>query len=128
VVAYRAKKTRTPIDLAHVRGDDADDFWEPILSRKNLVLEPNDFYLLASKEKIGVPGHYAAEMVPYDPSIGEFTVHYAGFFDPGFGHGTDGEIKGTKAVLSARARSADSVGARAGSQPTGVSQDVGSPG
>lgn len=68
-----------------------------------LVLKPGDFYLLASKEWVSVPPNYAAEMVSYDPSIGEFTVHYAGFFDPGFGHGPTGEIRGTKAVLEVRA-------------------------
>jgi dCTP deaminase len=42
-------------------------------------------------------------MVPFDPSIGEFRIHYAGFFDPGFGYGDRGEIPGTKAVLEVRA-------------------------
>ena len=68
-----------------------------------MVLNPGDFYLLASWERISVPVTYAAEMVPFDPSIGEFSVHYAGFFDPGFGYGGSGEIKGTKAVLEVRA-------------------------
>ena len=37
-------------------------------------------------------------MVPYDTMVGEFRVHYAGFFDPGFGfHNARGG--GTKAVL-----------------------------
>ena len=59
--------------------------------------------MFASKERVSVPPDYAAEMVSYDPSIGEFTVHYAGFFDPGFGYGASGEIKGTNAVLEVRA-------------------------
>src|ERR1051326_6662113 len=42
-------------------------------------------------------------MEQYDPSMGEFSVHYAGFFDPGFGYGIRGEIEGTKAVLEVRA-------------------------
>lgn len=105
IVAYRAKKNCRPINLAKVREYDAAEFWDAIPAgrRKSLVLKPGDFYLLASKEKIGVPPGYAAEMEQYDPSIGEFTVHYAGFFDPGFGHGASGEIKGTKAVLEIRA-------------------------
>ena len=105
VVAYRAKPHDTPIDLARVGGYEVADFWEPIRAQdtKGLVLSPGEFYLLASKERVGVPAGYAAEMESYDPSMGEFTVHYAGFFDPGFGHGTDGEIKGTKAVLEVRA-------------------------
>jgi dCTP deaminase len=64
-------------------------------------LDPEDFYILASKEKVRIPPTFAAEMVPYDPSVGEFRIHYAGFFDPGFGYGTD-DIKGTRAVLEVR--------------------------
>jgi dCTP deaminase len=103
VVAYKAKRKCAPIDLAKVSAYDVREFWDPIISPNKLVLSPGDFYLMASKERIGVPPTYAAEMDPYDPSIGEFTVHYAGFFDPGFGYGEKGEIKGTKAVLEVRA-------------------------
>jgi dCTP deaminase len=105
VVAYKARNKKAPIDLAKINQYQVTDFWEPILagSAKSLVLDPGAFYLLASKERIAVPPQYAAEMESYDPSIGEFTVHYAGFFDPGFGYGTEGEIKGTKAVLEVRA-------------------------
>jgi len=105
IVAYKAKKGCSPIDLANVGAYDVEEYWEPItaLNPKNLVLNPNDFYLLASKQRVGVPPSYAAEMEQYDSSIGEFTVHYAGFFDPGFGYGTKGEIRGTKAVLEVRA-------------------------
>jgi len=106
IVAYKAKKTDIPIDLAKVAAYDIAEFWEPFHSRDlsgSLVLNPGDFYLLASKERIGVPTECAAEMESYDPSIGEFTVHYAGFFDPGFGYGASGEIKGTNAVLEVRA-------------------------
>jgi dCTP deaminase len=106
IVAYRAKgENAPPIDLARTSEYEVMDFWEPIRAGKtnSLVLEPGAFYLLASKERVAVPTHYAAEMQSYDPSIGEFTVHYAGFFDPGFGYGAAGEIKGTKAVLEVRA-------------------------
>lgn len=105
IVAYKAKKAQSPIDLAKVGAYDVREFWEPIQSEnlKGLVLDPGDFYLLASKERIRVPPEWAAEMESYDPSIGEFTVHYAGFFDPGFGYGALGEITGTKAVLEVRA-------------------------
>ena len=106
IVAYRAKKQGSPIDLAKIGAYDVAEFWDPLQTRDlkgSLVLDPGDFYLLASKERVGVPPKYAAEMEQYDPSIGEFTVHYAGFFDPGFGHGNSGEIKGTKAVLEVRA-------------------------
>lgn len=103
IVAYRAKKGCPAIDLAKVGAYDVAEFWDPIVSPNKLVLSPGDFYLMASKERVGVPPGYAAEMDPYDPSIGEFRVHYAGFFDPGFGYGAKGEIKGTKAVLEVRA-------------------------
>jgi dCTP deaminase len=106
VVAYKGRKADTPIDLSRVGAYNVEEFWEPFYSRDlrgGLVLNPGDFYLLASKERVGVPPDYAAEMESYDPSIGEFTVHYAGFFDPGFGFGQSGEIKGTKAVLEVRA-------------------------
>jgi dCTP deaminase len=78
-----------------------DDYWETIRAprSKQLILEPHDFYILVSWERISVPPTHAAEMVPFDPSIGEFRAHYAGFFDPGFGHG----VGGTKAVLEVRA-------------------------
>jgi len=106
IVAYKGKRTETPIDLSRVGAYDIEQFWEPFYARDlggSLVLEPGDFYLLASKEKVSIPTNYAAEMESYDPSIGEFTVHYAGFFDPGFGYGESGEIKGTNAVLEVRA-------------------------
>jgi dCTP deaminase len=106
IVAYKARKAQSPIDLAKVGAYNVAEFWEPIIptgSSKSLVIDPGDFYLLTSRQRVSVPPDYAAEMEAYDPSIGEFTVHYAGFFDPGFGHGSSGEIKGTKAVLEVRA-------------------------
>lgn len=106
VVAYKGKKTEAPIDLACVGTYNIEEFWQPFHARNLggcLLLKPGEFYLLASKERVSVPPDYAAEMESYDASIGEFTVHYAGFFDPGFGYGELGEIKGTKAVLEVRA-------------------------
>jgi dCTP deaminase len=104
-IAYRAKRNPPAVDLGLVRAYDTEEFWEVISSpaSKRMVLNPGDFYLLASRERISVPPICAAEMEQFDPSIGEFSVHYAGFFDPGFGYGTSGEIKGTKAVLEVRA-------------------------
>ena len=104
VVAYKAKNHAPPLDLENVNHYDIDDFWEIIRGplNKGLTLNPRDFYILASWERVSVPPSYAAEMVPFDPALGEFRIHYAGFFDPGFGHGMSG-IKGTKAVLEVRA-------------------------
>jgi dCTP deaminase len=86
LIGYRAKKHAKRIDLDK-RDYDPLDFWEPILFHKtsSLILDPDEFYILMTKEAIAVPPEYAAEMLPYDTRAGEFRVHYAGFFDPGFG-------------------------------------------
>ncbi len=103
IIGYKAKKNATVIDLQKVDYYDPNDFWDPLYTPKtrSLILNPDDFYILASKEKVRIPPDFAAEMVAYDPSIGEFRIHYAGFFDPGFGYGLS-DIKGTHAVLEVR--------------------------
>ena len=105
IVAYRARKDAPAVDLSKVGAYEPDKYWEPITSPrlKRIVLQPGDFYILGSRERVAVPHGYAAEMEQYDPSLGEFSVHYAGFFDPGFGYGLAGEVKGTRAVLEVRA-------------------------
>ena len=106
VVAYEARKHAPPIELDTLNHYDIDDFWRVVpRPPKNgrHILEPKGFYLLTSKQRVRVQPDRAAEMVPYDPTMGEFRLHYAGFFDPGFGYGIDGEILGTKAVLEVRA-------------------------
>lgn len=103
VVAYKAKRHCPAVDLSKAGAHDAALYWDAITSTKRLVLDPGDFYILGSKERISVPSNWAAEMAQFDPASGEFSAHYAGFFDPGFGYGTAGEIKGTKAVLEVRA-------------------------
>ncbi len=104
VVAYRGRQNTPLVDLRQVDHYDVDRFWDPISSRPDgrLILNPGDFYILASRERVRVPPQYAAEMVPFDPSVGEFRIHYAGFFDPGFGFGS-GDVAGTRAVLEVRA-------------------------
>ena len=86
IIGYRSKKHAKRIDLER-RDYDPLDFWEPIRFHKtsSLILDPDEFYILMTKEAIAVPPEYAAEMLPYDTRAGEFRVHYAGFFDPGFG-------------------------------------------
>ena len=93
------------IDVEKRHGHTVADFWEPIAARadKSLILDPDEFYILASKEAVQVPPDYAAEMVPFDPLVGEFRVHYAGFFDPGFGYEGAGG-RGARAVLEVRSR------------------------
>ncbi len=104
IIGYRAKKNSHVIDLAKVGHYAAADFWEPLHRHRHdsLLLEPEEFYILASKERIRVPAGYAAEMVAYEAACGELRTHYAGFFDPGFGYGAEGEIKGTQVVLEVR--------------------------
>ncbi len=103
--AYRARRNAPLIDLARINHYPPAEFWDAIRTdeTKQLILDPGEFYILASKESVSVPPDYAAEMVPFDPTIGEYRIHYAGFFDPGFGYGVNGEVKGTPAVLEVRA-------------------------
>ncbi len=103
IVGYRAKKTVQPIDLGLLNHYDVDDFWTPLYRHETCILESGEFYILASKQRVRIPADLAAEMLPYDLSTQEFRVHYAGFFDPGFGYGENGEIPGTRAVLEVRA-------------------------
>ena len=104
VIAYKARKHAPAIELERINYYAPEEFWEARRhgSNQRLILEPGDFYILASKERVRVPPEFAAEMVPFDPSVGEFRIHYAGFFDPGFGYGSS-DIKGTRAVLEVRA-------------------------
>ena len=103
VVAYRGRKNAPLIDVRRVDHYDPAVFWDPIGSPPDgrLILNPGDFYILGSRERVVVPPDCAAEMVPFDPSVGEFRIHYAGFFDPGFGYGE--AAKGTRVVLEVRA-------------------------
>ena len=104
VIGYRAKNHTGLIDVDRVGAYEARDFWDPLTARDGtLVLDPGQFYILASKEAVHVPPDYAAEMTPFDPLVGEFRVHYAGFFDPGFGHAAAGG-HGSRAVLEVRSR------------------------
>lgn len=101
IVGYRAKRHSRVIDLSAVGVHAVEDFWEPVRARGGrIVLDPGEFYILASKEKIVIPLDEAAEMAPIAPELGEFRAHYAGFFDPGFGvtHSRG------KAVLEVRSR------------------------
>lgn len=104
-VGYRAKRHTGVVDVDRRAGYAVGEFWEPIRARpdRSLILDPGEFYILASKEAVQVPPDFAAEMVPFDPLVGEFRVHYAGFFDPGFGYAGAGG-QGSRAVLEVRSR------------------------
>ena len=103
LIGYRAKSHAGLIDIDRVRHYEVADFWEPVLAPKRggLVLDPAEFYILASRDAVRVPPNYAAEMIAYDTLVGEFRVHYAGFFDPGFGH-ANANGSGSRAVLEVR--------------------------
>lgn len=103
LIGYRGKHHTSVIDVDRKGAHDVLDFWEPLHSRGRgeLILDPDEFYILVSNEAVHVPPLYAAEMTPYDPLVGEFRVHYAGFFDPGFGHAAAGG-SGSRAVLEVR--------------------------
>jgi dCTP deaminase len=104
IVGFRAKTISQILDMSRLAHYDPTDFWEPIRRPRNsaLLLEPEQFYILGSKERIRIPPTYAAEMVAYEAGCGELRTHYAGFFDPGFGYGS-GELLGTPIVLEVRA-------------------------
>ena len=103
IVGYRAKKNSHIIDLSKVGHYAASDYWEPLYRNdtSTLLLEPEEFYILASKERIHVPPGYSAEMVAYEAACGELRTHYAGFFDPGFGYANPTR-QGTQVVLEVR--------------------------
>jgi len=101
LIGYRAKRHTGLIDVDKPASCAVADYWEPIFAAGELVLDPGEFYILASKEEVLVPADHAAEMTPFDPLVGEFRVHYAGFFDPGFGMAEAGG-KGARAVLEVR--------------------------
>lgn len=103
LIGYKAKSHAGLIDIDKIQHYDVGDFWEPVHTPRKggLVLDPDDFYILASNGPVKVPPSYAAEMIAYDTLVGEFRVHYAGFFDPGFGH-PDAGGDGSRAVLEVR--------------------------
>lgn len=102
LIGYRAKRHSGVVDVDKPNVHPYADFWEPLYAySEQLILDPGEFYILVSKEAVHVPFDYAAEMVPYDTLVGEFRVHYAGFFDPGFGAPAAGG-GGARAVLEVR--------------------------
>jgi len=110
IVGYKAKRETPPVDFSKINHYEVAEFWEPLYKqpRNSIVLAPGDFYILTSKEKVSIPPHMAAEMLPFDPAVGEFRVHYAGFFDPGFGWSPDGSV-GSHAVLEVRSHAVPSL-------------------
>jgi dCTP deaminase len=105
-VGYRAKRNSGLIDMSFIDHYNPDDYWDVVVPEhgNRVVLEPEDFYLLLSSEAVQVPPRFAAEMTAFDPSGGEVRTHYAGFFDPGFGHDAGALLsEGSRAALEIRA-------------------------
>jgi len=111
IIGWRARRHTALIELDQIATLDPRDFFEPIYAPKCgfIILDPDEFYILASKEALVIPPDYAAEMTPISPGLGEFRVHYAGFFDPGFGWSREGlgaGSNGSRAVLEVRSHDA----------------------
>ncbi|HTV89199.1 MAG TPA: 2'-deoxycytidine 5'-triphosphate deaminase [Stellaceae bacterium] len=102
-VGYKARRHAPVVDVDKIEYYDIEEFWDPVFTRRGegIILDPNDFYILASREPVAIPADQAAEMLAYDTLVGEFRVHYAGFFDPGFGMPETGGA-GSRAVLEVR--------------------------
>ena len=106
LLGYRAKPHTGVIDLDRIGHYPAREFWEEVRATKGqIILDPGAFYILVSREAVTIPPDYAAEMAPYLAMVGEFRVHYAGFFDPGFGHAAAGGA-GSRGVLEVRCHEA----------------------
>ena len=106
LVGYRAKPHTSVIDLDQIGYYPTAEFWEEVRTSKGrIILDPGAFYILVSREAVTIPPDYAAEMAPYIAMVGEFRVHYAGFFDPGFGHAEAGG-EGSRGVLEVRCHEA----------------------
>ena len=105
LIGYRGKRHAGLIDVDKPGVLPISQYWEPIYhgGSNEIILYPDEFYILASREAVTIPASHAAEMMPFNPLVGEFRVHYAGFFDPGFGAGEAG-CKGSRAVLEVRSR------------------------
>ena len=106
LLGFRAKPHTGVIDLDRIGAYAPGDFWEPLRGTDGqIILDPGAFYILVSREAVHIPPDYAAEMAPYLAMVGEFRVHYAGFFDPGFGHAAAGGA-GARGVLEVRCHEA----------------------
>ena len=106
LVGYRAKPHTGVVDLGKLAHYDPADYWEEVRTTEGrIILDPGAFYILVSREAIAIPPTHAAEMAPYLAMVGEFRVHYAGFFDPGFGWAEAGGA-GSRGVLEVRCHEA----------------------
>jgi dCTP deaminase len=121
LVGYRAKPHAGVIDLDRIGHYPVADFWEEVRTTEGrIILDPGAFYILVSREAVTIPPDYAAEMAPYLAMVGEFRVHYAGFFDPGFGHAAGGWCRLTRGAGGALPRGALRAGTWADRRAAGL--------
>lgn len=104
LVGWRSEGSQKFLDFSKKSHYKPMDFFTPIYrdSKNFISVRKGDFYILYTSEKLRVPPDFAAEIMPVDVRNGEYRSHYAGFIDPGFGYGKNGEIKGRSIVLELR--------------------------
>ncbi len=104
-IGYKAKKNAPLLDMTTSEAIPPEPFWDTVYPdpEGRLILDPNDFYLIMSRDFVSIPPDVASEMTAYDPTSGELRTHYAGFFDPGFGYDPAGRLRGSRAALEIRA-------------------------
>jgi dCTP deaminase len=102
LVGWKARSNAPAIDVDLINHYEVAEFWEPVRRQRQIILDAGAFYILGSRERVSIPPSLAAEMVAYEEWVGELRVHYAGFFDPGFGYFERGRLQGTRAVLEVR--------------------------
>lgn len=102
-VGYLARRHQPPIDLAR-RDLPVDRYWTPLVDpgEEGHVLEPEQFYIFATRERLRIPPDVCAELVAFDATKGELRTHYAGFIDSGFGWSAEGDVPGARLVLEIR--------------------------
>jgi dCTP deaminase len=102
-VGYLAKRHQPPVDLA-ARGLSVDRYWTPLYDDAGMgqVLEPEQFYIFATRERLRIPPELCAELIAFDATKGELRTHYAGFIDSGFGWVEDDPTAGAQLVLEIR--------------------------
>ena len=104
LAGYEAVATNEIVDMSNIGGHDPAKFFRPVYAEAGgkLTLEKDRFYILSTKERVSIPLSLSGEMVPFSHHVGELRAHYAGFFDPGFGYGASGELRGAVGVLEVR--------------------------
>ncbi len=102
-LGYECFGVDEPVDFSKLNFYDPGKFFKKVKREGDFIrLKKGGFYVLSSKEAVRIPPYLACEMVPMDERSGEFRSHYAGFIDPGWGCGKEGEGKGRSLTLEVR--------------------------